>query len=142
MSSLHRRFPCWLNDGEPGVLHSCTLSMHFTTARPLEVRLRLPVHWIDPDYQLGSGTTYARWSFDRDLLKASVLVRGQRFGDGDVAAGCIASWLVRLRRGGREIVVGTQTMWVRQFVQDVDRLSPGKPTVDVDRWIDGLLGTR
>lgn len=142
MPSIHRRFPGWLshdpdsNDREP-----CVLTMHYTTAAPLEVRLRLPIQQYAPGYD-GPGT-YARWHFCRFQMAASTHVRFGKFGIGDVQVGLVQNWLVLLRRGPLRVLVGTDVDLVKRFLDDVERLCPVATTfdLDVDPWIEQLLGT-
>ena len=147
-ASIHRRLPAWFGmtdptTDRPASLTPGTLSVHFSTARPLEVRLRVPLALACPDYS-GPGT-WAVWSCDRHMLKASALIYGSKFGIGDVCMGIPSAsrhWMADLKRRGRRLtVVGTYALGVREFVADVDRLSPvGTEQVDVDAFLTDVLG--
>lgn len=138
--SLHRQFPAWLTTGG-GPLTPFTLSVHFTTARPLEVRLRVPLTVIAPSIADGP-RRWATWPVDRDMLKASAWVAGSMWGIGDVQVGQASHWLAKLQarvhpgRVAVGLVVGTHVTYMRQLLGDVDRLSPPAGTADV---VNGLV---
>jgi hypothetical protein len=124
------------------VLNPCVLGLHFTTARPLEVRLRLPLGVVVPGHPDARGT-YAAWVFDRLYLKASCWVVDSKFGIGDVQAGISdrGHWLCQLRRGPLRVVVGTHPAYLQGFSEHVDRISPDpEAEVDIDAAIEQLLG--
>lgn len=137
MPSLHRRFPAWLQPGDGGPLTPFTLSAHFTTARPLEVRLRVPLGLVTGE---DAPRQWAAWPVDRDMLKASAWVVGSMWGSGDVQIGQAHHWLGYLRRGNGRVVVGTHVTHMRQLLGDVDRLCPPPATAGmVDAIVDGCI---
>jgi hypothetical protein len=142
-TSLHRRFPAWVSsDPDNAPLLPCVASMHFTTARPLEIRIRVPLALAFPDH--ADQGTWAVWPCDRLMLKSSAWVVGSKFGVGDIRVGMPNGfhWLADLRRRGRPVIVlGTFAPAVRAFVADTERLSPtGDERVDVDAFLAEVLG--
>lgn len=139
MPNVHRRISGLLTrdpDDPAAKPEPCVLSLHFTTANPFEVRLRLPIEQVFPTYT-PSRTTYVRWVYDRWGMRASTRVRGLRFGGGDVTVGSMTSWMALLHKAGRTVVVSAPVGQVDGFLDDVDRLCPD-PEVDVDEWLAEL----
>lgn len=145
--SLHRHCLAWLshNPGEYGPVMQTRLGLHFTTARPMEVRLRLPLEHVAPDYSGPAARpgAQAAWVFDRLYLKASTIVVGAKFGVGNVRAGICPRtgyWMVELFRESLHVAFATERSLIYRFAADVDRVCP-EPRIDVDPWIEQLLGT-
>lgn len=138
MTSLHRSLPSWVWVGN--AVQPFTLRLHYTTARPLEVRLRVPLHLVDPDWPHPlERPAWVSWAVERDMLKGSAWVVGTEFGMGDVRIGQRRShWMAHLHRAGRCVTIGTHLGWVREVVNLVDGISPPAKVADL-LDIDGVI---